>query len=274
MNGVVERWIGSTETIARSILYEARLPHQLWDYAIEHAVWIKNRVPTAALPFDQIKQKTPFEAYYNKIPSLKNLKVFGCKADVLYPPELHPQTWVSRIREGKFIMIGMQSSKIWKLLDTVTLQEAVSADAKFNEYSFGRIDISKFSQISTEDLLKSITGRPKGVKQKSKVYNSLHAIESDNRSPSVRNADNEGHNPRDELSRVRNADDEGRNPRDELSRVRNADNEGHNPRDELSGVRNADNRMDHSRDGSINIIDVSSEGRRSDTNHEGQSTRG
>ncbi|KAI1000591.1 hypothetical protein K3495_g7604 [Podosphaera aphanis] len=71
MNGVVERWIGSTETIARSILYEARLPHQLWDDAIEHAFWTKNRVSTAALPFDEIKQKTPFEAYYNKIPSLK-----------------------------------------------------------------------------------------------------------------------------------------------------------------------------------------------------------
>ncbi|KAI1006901.1 hypothetical protein K3495_g1326 [Podosphaera aphanis] len=154
-------------------------------------------------------------------------------------------------------MIGIQSSKVWKLLDTVTLQEAVSADAKFNEYSFRKIDISKFSQISTEDLLKSITGRPKGVKQKSKVYTPLHAIETNNRSPSVRNADNEGHNPRDELSRVRNADVEGCNPRDELSRV-----------------RNADNRMDHPRDGSINIIEVSSEGRRSDTNHEGQFTRG
>ncbi|KAI0994703.1 hypothetical protein K3495_g13478 [Podosphaera aphanis] len=118
------------------------------------------------------------------------------------------------------------TSKIWKSLDTVTLQEAVSAGAKFNEYSFRKFDISKFSQISTEDLLKSITGKPKGVKLKSKVYTPLHAIETDNRSPSVRSVDNEGHNPRDELSRV----------------------------------RKADNRMDHPRDGSINIIEVSSEG--------------
>ncbi|KAI0996518.1 hypothetical protein K3495_g11661 [Podosphaera aphanis] len=60
-------------------------------------------------------------------------------------------------------MIGMQSSKIWKLLDTITLQEAVSADAKFNEYSLRKFDISKFSQFSTEDILKGISDRPKGV---------------------------------------------------------------------------------------------------------------
>ncbi|KAI1005346.1 hypothetical protein K3495_g2868 [Podosphaera aphanis] len=53
MNGVAERWMGITAVIARSTLYEAQLPHQLWDYAIEHAVWIKNRSPTSALPFTQ-----------------------------------------------------------------------------------------------------------------------------------------------------------------------------------------------------------------------------
>lgn len=172
LNGVVERWMGSTETIARSILYEAHLPHQLWDYAIEHAVWIKNRVPTAALPFEQIQERTPFEAYYSKTPSLKNLRVFGCKADILYPPDLNPQTWVPRIREGKFIMIGMQSSKIWKLLDTLSLKEAVSADVKFNEYSFRNIDAASFSNRSAEEVLTpkalgermAISGRPKGVK--------------------------------------------------------------------------------------------------------------
>ncbi|KAI0991012.1 hypothetical protein K3495_g17175, partial [Podosphaera aphanis] len=37
MNGVAERAIGLLATYARSMLFEARLPHQFWDYAIEHA---------------------------------------------------------------------------------------------------------------------------------------------------------------------------------------------------------------------------------------------
>jgi hypothetical protein len=32
-------------------MYKARLPYQMWDYAVEHVVWIKNRVLTVALPF-------------------------------------------------------------------------------------------------------------------------------------------------------------------------------------------------------------------------------
>ncbi|KAI0994010.1 hypothetical protein K3495_g14173 [Podosphaera aphanis] len=38
MNGVAERAIGILATYARSMLFEAQLPHQFWDYAIEHAV--------------------------------------------------------------------------------------------------------------------------------------------------------------------------------------------------------------------------------------------
>ncbi|KAI0992502.1 hypothetical protein K3495_g15683, partial [Podosphaera aphanis] len=181
------------------ILYEARLPHQLWDYAIEHAVWIKNRVPTAALPFEQIQERTPFKAYYNKTPSLKNLRVFGCKADILYPPDLNPQTWVPRIREGKFIMIGMQSLKIWKLLDTLSLKEAVSADVKFNEYSFRNIDAASISNRSAEEVLTpkalgermAISGRPKGVKQKGKVYTPMYPTKNVNDTPSTVNAPSE-----------------------------------------------------------------------------------
>ncbi|KAI1000860.1 hypothetical protein K3495_g7339 [Podosphaera aphanis] len=191
MNGVVERWMRSTKTIARSILYEARLPHQLWDYAIEHAVWIKNRVPTAALPFGQFQKKTPFEAYHGKLPSLKNLKVFGSKADVLYPPDLNSQTWVPRTREGKFIMIGMRSSKIWRLLDISTLREVYSSDAKFNEYSFRSIDSINFTQSSSEETpvqsmhreIMPISGRPKGVEQKSKVNVPMCPMEIDHHPP-------------------------------------------------------------------------------------------
>ncbi|KAI0999393.1 hypothetical protein K3495_g8801 [Podosphaera aphanis] len=95
-----------------------------------------------------------------------------------------------------------------------TPQDAVSADAKFNEYSFRNINTTKYSQSSTEDILKRTSGRPKGVEQKSEVYTLIHAIKTDTKSPSVRNAYDEGHNPGDGLSRGRNADKRIDHPKD------------------------------------------------------------
>ena len=57
----------------------------MWDYAIEHAIWIKNRVPTSALPFrleDLFVSTliTLFRAYIGDYPDFKNLRVFSYKA--------------------------------------------------------------------------------------------------------------------------------------------------------------------------------------------------
>ena len=49
INSVIKGAIRIISIIARSILYKSRLPYQLWDYAVEHAIWIKNRVLTTAL---------------------------------------------------------------------------------------------------------------------------------------------------------------------------------------------------------------------------------
>ncbi|KAI1004535.1 hypothetical protein K3495_g3674 [Podosphaera aphanis] len=96
MNGVAEREIGVLATYARSIMFEAQLPHQFWDYAIEHAVWIRNRLPTSALPFGPSESTTstweiPNAAWYEKLPKLQNLRSFGCVATLAYPKALLPQ---------------------------------------------------------------------------------------------------------------------------------------------------------------------------------------
>jgi hypothetical protein len=38
LNGVIERAIGIIAVIARLIMYEAKLPYQMWDYAVKHAI--------------------------------------------------------------------------------------------------------------------------------------------------------------------------------------------------------------------------------------------
>ncbi|KAI0999327.1 hypothetical protein K3495_g8870 [Podosphaera aphanis] len=110
-------------------------------------------------------------------------------------------------------MVGMQSSKIWKLLDVLTLKEAISADMKINECSFRKIDISRFAQSTNEVRLTSRTqgvsvhiyGKPKGVKQMVKTYTLISPSES-NRTFTQNNKDKSSH-LRDD-SRIVNAEDE------------------------------------------------------------------
>ena len=81
MNGVIERAIYTVNCKARSLLYQASLPEKFWCFAIEHAVYVKNRVPTSALPYGDLKDyTTPFEAYKEAIPDLSRLRTFGCSA--------------------------------------------------------------------------------------------------------------------------------------------------------------------------------------------------
>ena len=128
-------------------MYEAKLLYQLWDYAIEHGVWLKNRLPTAALPFGSedhfvATAITPYMAYTGVLPDFSKLKVFGCKA---YPRKSEAQYFKKfepRIKAGGWIFIGMQGSTIWKVLNIETLAEARTTDCGFNEYDFPEVNVS------------------------------------------------------------------------------------------------------------------------------------
>ena len=74
MNRVAERAIQMVDQLTRSILYQARLPPTMWCYATEHAVWIRNRIPTSALPFgSDSTAETPYESYNSRKPNVQNL---------------------------------------------------------------------------------------------------------------------------------------------------------------------------------------------------------
>ncbi|KAI0999466.1 hypothetical protein K3495_g8729 [Podosphaera aphanis] len=169
MNGVAERAIGILTTYARSMLFEAQLPHQFWDHAIEHAVWIRNRVPTSALPFGldssvSSRWKIPHSVWYEKLHKLDNLRLFGCVAIIAYPNALLPQKWTPRSREGTSI---------------------------FRHYKGGNRPTQKWTNIPmrrrTSDYVpKPIVGRPKGVKQRrfnSRPLNSMPTEEATSGAP-------------------------------------------------------------------------------------------
>jgi len=79
-NGRVERKHQHVLNVGRALLFQSKLPKQLWSYAILHATHIINRVPSTLL-----KTKSPYFLLYKHTPNLYDLKVFGslCYASTL-----------------------------------------------------------------------------------------------------------------------------------------------------------------------------------------------
>jgi transposase InsO family protein len=76
LNGVIERAIGTVSWKARSMLYEAKLFQEYWCLGIQHPVYLKNRIPTVVLPYEEgilATAITPYEAYKGTIPKLTSL---------------------------------------------------------------------------------------------------------------------------------------------------------------------------------------------------------
>ena len=64
------------------MLSSAGIGKEFWAEAVETTCYLVNRSPTSALI-----DKTPQEVWIGKKTSIKNLKVFGCDADVHVPKE-------------------------------------------------------------------------------------------------------------------------------------------------------------------------------------------
>ena len=75
-NGVSERRNRTLLDMVRSMMSQSDLPISFWGYALETAAFILNRVPTKAV------EKTPYEIWTGKTPSLSFLKIWGCDAYV------------------------------------------------------------------------------------------------------------------------------------------------------------------------------------------------
>ncbi|RKF61388.1 Retrovirus-related Pol polyprotein from transposon TNT 1-94 [Erysiphe neolycopersici] len=97
-NGVAERAIGFLVQLANSMIFHAQLNWKTcWCYAIEHAMYVRNRLPTSALPYGPKNTRsgsniTPVTAFSDKMLSLKKLGVFECSAYLLIFKETKPAT--------------------------------------------------------------------------------------------------------------------------------------------------------------------------------------
>jgi len=80
--GVSERHNRTLMDMVRIMLSNSTLPISLWMYALKIDIYLLNRVLGKTVP------KTPFELWTNKIPSIRNLHVWGCQAKTkIYNPQ-------------------------------------------------------------------------------------------------------------------------------------------------------------------------------------------
>ncbi|RAL68310.1 hypothetical protein DID88_007040 [Monilinia fructigena] len=142
MNGVAEKKIQDISATARSLLSESGIKPSMWELTVKHAVHLKNRSPTKALPFGEAgtlsTSITPYEAMYSRQPDFKKLRIFGCKAWARNPqqPGLMTKKFESRVLKGEHIMIGMDGNNIYRLLNLHTKTITRTADADFDEYRY------------------------------------------------------------------------------------------------------------------------------------------
>ena len=68
--------------MARSMLQHKNLPKNLWAEAVSTTLYILNRSPTKV-----VLNMTPYEAWFNRKPTVDHFKVFGCVAYSHIPKE-------------------------------------------------------------------------------------------------------------------------------------------------------------------------------------------
>ena len=110
--------IRALEGRQREILANTSLPETLWPYAMRHAVWAKNRLPTRA----NKDRLTPWKMLKDQMPDVTHEKTWGSRVYLTRPHELR-----LRIRQPKLSpkadpghFIGFESEAILYVYNVVT----------------------------------------------------------------------------------------------------------------------------------------------------------
>jgi hypothetical protein len=123
-NGVSERRNQTLLDMVRSMMSQTDLPLYFLGYALETVAFTLNRVPS------KFVEKTPYEIWTGKRPSLSFLKIWGCDAYVncLMPTKLEPRfdmcIFVGYPRETKgYYFYNCQENKVFVAQNAVFLEK-------------------------------------------------------------------------------------------------------------------------------------------------------
>lgn len=130
-NGVAERKNRMLQDAARVMLKSAGVARAYWAEAITTAGCIQNRLPGKAT-----RNRTPYELWHGRKPSIQHLRVFGCIAYSHIPQKRLNNSKLSN-RSRLMMMIGYsEQMKAYKLIDPRTLAVEYSRSAVFKEDVF------------------------------------------------------------------------------------------------------------------------------------------
>ena len=147
-NGVAERMGRTLVEKARAMLKGAGLSNEFWAEAVANATYVRNRSPTSSL-----ENITPYEAWWNKKPSVKHLRIFGCKAYSHVPKKFRQKL---DNRAVKCIFLGYTTcSKAYILWSLDKRSLLIRRNVIFDESSFGT-DETKADQLTDESTVNSI----------------------------------------------------------------------------------------------------------------------
>jgi len=79
-NGRAERFNGTLINSAKALLNDAKLSHHFWEYTVETANYIHNRIPHSG-----IQNKIPYEILFKSKIDYAHFKVFGCRVFITCP---------------------------------------------------------------------------------------------------------------------------------------------------------------------------------------------
>jgi hypothetical protein len=102
-NGHAERFIWTIVEKAQAIRLEACIPQNWWEFAVNYAVHIYNRIP---LEHSSNDYKTPFKRLHHTKPDVAHLRVFGCGAYVFFPEDVQSNNLSPRSKLMTFIGIS------------------------------------------------------------------------------------------------------------------------------------------------------------------------
>lgn len=128
-NGVSERKNRTVMEMARSIIFEKKLPKTFWAEAVATSVYLLNRLATKA-----VSDKTPIEAWSGNKPSVQHLKIFGCIC-YYHVPEVKRSKLDEKARKGVFVGYATES-KGYRIFDLHDSKIAISRDVTFDEEAY------------------------------------------------------------------------------------------------------------------------------------------
>jgi len=136
-NGKVERLNGILISSAKALLNEAKLSRHFWEYAVDTANFIHNR-----LPHQGNENKVPYEILYKKSVNYNIFRVFGCRVYFYVPKELRSK-FDNNAHPGVFIGY-CNNTNAYKIFDLIYNKIVTARTVEFMENEPGNLLLYHF----------------------------------------------------------------------------------------------------------------------------------